>query len=283
MNSPSAAFLNLRERLSGFSAFESSSLLNLWVLCLSRDCGEICGIPNFQDLWSCFAEALSALYQPMAARKKKDESMKHAREAFGITLLKSGHRDIRRLKRKHEPSIHGTKNWNTSLLIMSYLEENPLKKKTPVLDVGCGWGPVGIYCSKVQKAKVVCMDADDEVFPFLKLHSEINEAPLNYFQSRYEKLTLSELSDYKLITGADICFWDELIKPLWKMIQKAMDAGVKEILISDPGRSPFEEVAKKAAKKYDAKKMHMTLDEPSVNGYVLRIRPKKKAKAKKGV
>lgn len=199
-----------------------------------------------------------------------------------MKLLKAGHKDVRRLKRKHQPSIHGTKNWNTSLLIMSLLEENRLKKKTRVLDVGCGWGPVGIYCAKVQKVKVVCMDADDEVFPFLELHAEINDTELKYFQSRYEKLTFTELSDYDLITGADICFWDELIKPLWKMIQKAMDAGVKEIMISDPGRSPFEEVAKKAMKKYNAEKIHIALEEPaSVNGYVLRIRPKKEKKKKK--
>lgn len=218
----------------------------------------------------------------MAARKKKDSARSQVREAFGVKLLKAGHKDVRRLKRKHQPSIHGTKNWNTSLLIMSLLEENRLKKKTRVLDVGCGWGPVGIYCAKVQKVKVVCMDADDEVFPFLELHVEINDTELKYFQSRYEKLTFTELSDYDLITGADICFWDELIKPLWKMIQKAMDAGVKEIMISDPGRSPFEEVAKKAMKKYNAEKIHIALEEPaSVNGYVLRIRPKKEKKKKK--
>jgi hypothetical protein len=39
--------------------------------------------------------------------------------------------------------------------------------------------------------------------------------------------------------GSDICFWDEMTNPLFDFIQQSVEAGIKKILISDPGRPPF--------------------------------------------
>ena len=41
--------------------------------------------------------------------------------AYGIYLLQSQHRLIRRLKRLYEPSVHGHKTWGASFLLMDYL------------------------------------------------------------------------------------------------------------------------------------------------------------------
>ena len=70
------------------------------------------------------------------------------RTAFGLKILNSNHKDIRRLKREgHIATIHGNKFWNSSFLIMDYLKKNPLERKVRVLEIGCGWGLLGIYCA----------------------------------------------------------------------------------------------------------------------------------------
>ena len=72
----------------------------------------------------------------------------HMYQAYGIYLLESKHRLIRRLKKAYQPSVHGHKTWNASFLLMDYLQHNPLKKKSKVLEVGCGWGPGSVFCAK---------------------------------------------------------------------------------------------------------------------------------------
>ena len=55
-----------------------------------------------------------------------------------------------------------------------------------------------------------------------------------------------------MLIAADICFWDELVKPVTNMVNRAVKAGVKHILIADPERSPFFEVAERCADKHCA-------------------------------
>ena len=70
------------------------------------------------------------------------------RQAFGLKILNAQHPGIRRLKREgHQAEIHGNKFWNSSYLIMNYLTANPLPKRTRVLEIGCGWGLLGLFCA----------------------------------------------------------------------------------------------------------------------------------------
>ena len=39
--------------------------------------------------------------------------------------------------------------------------------------------------------------------------------------------------------GTDICFWDEMTRPLFDLISLALKVGVERIIIADPGRPPF--------------------------------------------
>lgn len=155
---------------------------------------------------------------------------------------------------------------------MDYLRKKglPKKKKCRVMEVGCGWGLASIYCAKEYGAKITGTDADDNVFPYLDLHAEINGVEMRRYTAKFEDLTLSELSEFDLILGADICFWDQLIEPLWKLVQNSMDAGVKQIIIGDLGREPFEEVAKRSLKKYSGKKKQKLITKPvRSHGYLL--------------
>jgi predicted nicotinamide N-methyase len=161
-----------------------------------------------------------------------------------MKILNAHHPKIRRLKRDgHIPEIHGHKFWNSSFLIMNHLKKNPLPEGTRVMEVGCGWGLLGVYCAKQFGAEVTGTDADPNVFPFLDLHAEINGVKVTTEKARFEKLTVARLKNVDVLLGADICFWDELTPVLFNMIKRALRAGVKQIIISDPSRSPFTELS----------------------------------------
>jgi len=182
-------------------------------------------------------------------RKKKKEAKSTERQAYGLTVLKASNRKIRQLKRKHEPEIHGNKLWTSSWLIMDFLEQQGLPKKPRVMEVGCGWGLAGIYCAKRHRASVLGIDADENVFPYLDLHAEVNGVKLKRRRGRFEGIRKKDLAGTDLLLGSDICFWDDMVDPVYKLIRRAVRAGVQQVIVADPGRPPFQEVAERCADK----------------------------------
>jgi len=182
----------------------------------------------------------------------------HAVHTRGVTLLRSGHREIRKLKRaNHVPTIHGNKVWNSSFLIMDQLtrEKGPLRLNADshLVDIGCGWGPLAIFAAKRFRCRVTAVDADADVFPYLDLHAAINRVQVDTLRCRFERLTKQRLADVDLITGADICFWDELTPVLFNLIRRALDQDVKRVIIADPGRSPFYDLAERCKARFNAR------------------------------
>lgn len=174
------------------------------------------------------------------------------RVAYGVKILNSNHKEVRRLKREgHVAELHGNKFWNSSFLIMDYLKKNPLKKKVRILEIGCGWGLLGIYCAKQFDAKVTGIDADENVLPYLDLHAEINGVKMTGEKMSFQQLTVEKLKSYDVILGADICYWEDMTGILYNLIGRAKKAGVKTIMISDPCRQPFTDLAEKCKKKYE--------------------------------
>jgi predicted nicotinamide N-methyase len=173
-------------------------------------------------------------------------------QAYGILLLENNHRFVRKLKKHYTPSIHGHKTWNSSFLLMDYfLHNETLEYEQHIMELGCGWGPASIFCAQHATAKVTGVDRDDEVFPFLEVQAALNEVEVQTKQASFEKLTKKQLAQYDLLIGADICFWDKLVKIHFNLIKRAFQAGVKEIVIADPGREPFYELAEKCLDKYE--------------------------------
>ena len=203
------------------------------------------------------------------AKKKKSEKQTE-RQAYGITVLKAAHPEVRRLKKDHDPEIHGNKFWNSSWLIMDYFERQGLPQKARVMEVGCGWGLAGIYCAKTHGARVTGMDADPRVFPYLKLHAAINDVKIKTMEARFEDMKRKKLARQDVILGADICFWDSLIDPLYKLIRKAIRAGVQQIIVADPGRPPFDEVCNRCTAEFNSVVKQWSVAEPvRSNGYLL--------------
>ncbi len=198
----------------------------------------------------------------------------------GLNVYGRKHKAVRALLEKAgQPEIHGDKVWFSSYFIMDYLLKNPLPKKSRVMEVGCGWGVLSVFCAKEFKSKVVGVDADENVMPFLRLHARKNHVKVKTKVCRYEKLKPRLLAKQDVILGGDICFWDELVDPLFKMIKRAMKQGAGTIIIADPGRSPFLKLAKRCKKKYGAMLISAATKKPTrEEGYLLVIHNKKAAK-----
>ncbi len=201
----------------------------------------------------------------------------HIYQAYGIYLLDPRHRLIRRLKKAYQPSVHGHKTWNSSFLLMDYLQHEPLPKRARVLEIGCGWGPGSVFCASRFKARVTGLDIDSDVFPFLEVLAVLNDVEVTPLPGRFEKLSPADLAAFDVIVGSDICFWDKMVKPLNRFVNRALEAGVKRIIISDPGRPTFYEFCDLARQRQRVELQEWYSTEPEYfTGEVVEIRRDKR-------
>ncbi|MCB1705567.1 MAG: class I SAM-dependent methyltransferase [Halioglobus sp.] len=198
---------------------------------------------------------------------------KHIKKVRGLKILTRKHPSIQSLmNEKHAPRIHGDKVWASSYFIMDFLDDNPPPEKTSILELGCGWGILSLYCAQTFKANVLASDADRNVFPFLKLHAAENDVKIRTRISRYEKLSDTVLSKQDIIVGGDICFWDEQVDALYDTIKRALKNGVKTIIIADPGRPTFHDLAQRCKADFRAFLIPYGVSDPAnYDGYLLLI------------
>ena len=183
------------------------------------------------------------------------------RSIYGMRVLKNSHKDIRKLRRQTgQANLHGNKFWTSTSLLIDYLHLTGVEEGASILELGCGWGVSGIFCAKTFKANVTALDADDSVFPYLDLHASLNNVTIAHCHSRYEEMTQASLAQYDIIIGSDICFWDELSEPLFDLLQMCLNAGVGRMVLTDPGRQPFRDMAARCYEEYD----HVLYDNWSV-------------------
>jgi len=187
--------------------------------------------------------------------------------AFG-----SRHRYVRQLKRLHTPATFGFRIWKSSWLLIDYIKREGFSDGLSVMDVGCGWGLAGIYCAKQYNAVVTCVDADAKVFPFLRLHSDANQVNIVTRNMSFDDLTVDHLTNIDVLIGADICFWNEMILPLERLIHCALKADVRLILIADPGRPPFDKLERHYLDRYSARSLDRKINRPyPFQGRILKI------------
>ena len=189
--------------------------------------------------------------KPAVSDTKGAGNRAHLRQAFGLKILKTSHPDIRRLKRQgYEAEIHGNRFWNSTYLLMDYLSRQQLPRRFRVLEIGCGWGLLGLYCNRKFGCWVHGIDADDKVLPYLQLHAELNNLKMSAEKKKFSQLTINFLKQFDLILGADICFWPDLSNDLFNLMGRARKAGVKQVMIVDPRRPPFNRLARRCKKEY---------------------------------
>ncbi len=155
---------------------------------------------------------------------------------------------------------------------MDYFKHNGLPEKSRILEVGCGWGLAGIYCAKKHKAVVTGADIDRNVLPYGIFHAEINNVNVSFIQKSFEQLSKKDLGNYDIILGADICFWDDMTGLLKNLVLRAKRAGVKQVFISDPVRSPFEQLCEYFNEDRGGEVLDWTASEPrEILGQILKI------------
>ena len=198
----------------------------------------------------------------------------HFIEYHGIKGLRSSHPEVRKIKRAQQGhSAHGNKVWRSSFVLMDYLTTYPPPANARVLDIGCGWGLTGIYMAKNYNAQVTGIDIDKSVEPYLSLQAKINNCEISFENRNFESFNTTQLAGYDYLIGADICFWDEMTQPLLNLINRGRDAGVKNILIADPGRPPFWELVDLCANKFNSEVVTRRLIQPwRTEKYILAIK-----------
>jgi predicted nicotinamide N-methyase len=86
-----------------------------------------------------------------AGRKRRTPPQE--RHAYGLTILHPSHPEVRRLQQDAaRPTLHGHKVWPTSFVLLDYLHQRGIPPQTRVLELGCGWGLVGMACAKTFQA-----------------------------------------------------------------------------------------------------------------------------------
>ena len=169
----------------------------------------------------------------------------------GAVFPTSRHPEIRRVKRESQaPAIHGNKLWKSSCLVIDYLHRHPQPRPQRVLDAGCGWGIGGIWCARTFGAAVTSLDADRNVFPFLEVTARLNGVVTQPRVSRFERVTRDELAAFDTLIAADVCFWDELVRPVANLVNRAVEAGVARIIIADPERPTFHAMAQRCIDRH---------------------------------
>lgn len=206
----------------------------------------------------------------MAAKK---QSKQHVVRYKKIKAYKASHPDIRSLKRHSEsPSIHGNKVWDSSFVLMDFLTQFPPEQHKVVLDVGCGWGVLSCFVAKHFDAAVIGVDADAAVKPFFEYHEQQNNVDLNFAVATIDALKSKALRNVDVVLGTDICFWPSLDKDWRGLIKRAKKAGVSQILLADPGRSPFWKLVAHCEKQYDAEIWSHDIKKPMKSEkYILEI------------
>ncbi|MEM7001295.1 MAG: SAM-dependent methyltransferase [Pseudomonadota bacterium] len=200
----------------------------------------------------------------------------HVEYAYGIYLLGTKHRLIKALRRRYQPSIHGHKSWGSSFLLMDYLQHHGIRRGARGMEIGCGWGGISTFCAKTFNAKMTAVDLDKEVFPYVDVLADLNSVQVEHLQRDFGKLKTRDLDGQRYLFGSDICFWDSLVDPLSKLVNRAIKSGVERVIITDPGRPTFYEFCDRMAAKHKTKLQEWYAIEPDrFVGEVLEVKPKK--------
>ena len=116
---------------------------------------------------------------------------------------------------------------------------------------------------------------DKNVFPYMEVIAALNGVEVAPLEANFNNLSEDALAQEQLLIGSDICFWDSMVKPLFELLRRGIGSGVKRIVLSDPGRPTFYELADLCAKEdWRTTLREWYAVEPSrTTGEVLEIRP----------
>ena len=194
------------------------------------------------------------------------------RTAHGVDYCGSRHPVLKKLQADIPPEFHGGQLWRSSFMVMEYLLEHPLAFGTRVVEVGCGWGLLGIFCAKTFGCDVLLTDKDARVFPYVRAHLELNGMTLNTAERDFRDFRPEHFISCDVMLGSDICFWPEHVGILKKLIAQALQANVQMIILADPGRYTFMQVARHCEEHFHCKLLKRRSLDKKNSGYLLVIK-----------
>jgi predicted nicotinamide N-methyase len=140
------------------------------------------------------------------------------------------------------------------------------------MELGCGWGLAGIFCAKNRQAEVTSVDIDEEVFPYLRMHTQLNHVEVSTMHLGFDDLAGDQLKGIDVLIGADICFLDSLADSLKGLIGRALREGVQSVVIADPGRTSFEKLGRHFVREMRGEVRGRSVSRPyPIEGRILRI------------
>lgn len=186
----------------------------------------------------------------------------------GTQVYMASHPTVRRNFRGRErPTEFGDKVWDMTLRMMTFLEDVAVES---VLEIGCGWGLLGIHLARTSGAKVVCSDADPKLAPIVKKHAALNSVEVSFCLKGLATLP-EEALGAELIVGSEICYGEELRIELCALVDRAAKAGAKRFMIADPGRPDFEDLCRFCREKYPTEVMDIRLEGETKPSWLLSV------------
>jgi len=159
----------------------------------------------------------------------------------GLNYFTGNHPIIRsHSKSSSRPVDFGHKVWASSLVFIDFLSNNNFNLKDKnILEVGCGWGILGLYLAKKLNCSVLLTDKDKKVLPLVHSHAELNNLEVSTAAASFAKISEDQLKDVNTIVGVEVCYSEEAAKDLSQLFARACKLDVKQIFIVDPGRPDF--------------------------------------------
>jgi predicted nicotinamide N-methyase len=175
----------------------------------------------------------------------------------GTKIYMATHPEIRNcFYRESRPTEFGDKVWSMTLRMMNFLEDNDYET---ILDIGCGWGLLGIHLARIKGAKVTCVDLDPLLEPLVLKHARLNCVDVEFKRASFLELAKDKLN-YDLIVGSEICYNEEVCVELCRLVDSASRNGTKQLLIADPGRPDFDDLFEYCEEQYQAKLTDIKLE-----------------------
>ena len=161
----------------------------------------------------------------------------------GLKYYTGRHSTIRSLNhQRSRPTEFGHKIWTTTFVLIDFLSANNFNlKNKSILEVGCGWGLLGLFLAKQYNCDVISTDLDKKVLPIAQAHAELNGLNIKTKVNSFSDISDSDLSATQIITGVEVCYSDIAAAELTKLIARAYAFNVEQVFIADPGRPGFLE------------------------------------------